>query len=81
MLAAPAIPMAVLHARSEAGPLTSKKHGSTAAVTSAAARSSGRRPTRSESAPNIGAAAPRSTLSSRNATPTVARLMPATRTK
>ena len=73
--------MAMLQANSESGPRTSRKQGSTAAVASAAPSSSGRRPTRSDSAPNIGASTPRSRFSHRKATPTVASEMPASRTK
>jgi hypothetical protein len=78
---APATPIATLQASSESGPSTRRKQGSTAAVQSDAPSSSGRRPMRSESAPNIGAARPRSRFSQRNATPTVASAIPASRTK
>src|SRR5688572_26589090 len=80
MFTAPQMPMAMLQAKSDAGPSTSRKHGSTTALPSAAASSSGRRPMRSDSAPNIGAARPRRTCSHRNAAPTVARSMRASRT-
>src|SRR5688572_8591004 len=80
MFTAPVMPSARLQTRSVAGPSTRRKHGSTTEVASAEAMRSPRRPMRSESAPKSGAAMPRSRCSHRNATPTVARSIPASRT-
>ena len=80
MFTAPVRPMARLQAKSETGPSTSRKDGSTAAVAAEETTSSGRRPMRSDSAPKNGAEAPRRRNSHRKASPTVARVMPASRT-
>jgi hypothetical protein len=81
MLIAPTTPSARLHAMSVAGSRTSRNAGRMSAVQSDEPISSTRRPTRSESAPNIGASRPRAPLSQRKARPTVATSMPARCTK